>query len=318
MFLIMNNWIIIVLFIVGGLILNQIANFVFKILEKKNRSMHIRFFKSLVNVVIAILTIYALAQQFDVTKGLSTALLQSGTLLIAIATFAAQQALSNVISGFSLSFSKPYSVNDKIKVVQGGSIAAEGIVTDITLRHTIISQYNGESCIVPNSVMDSAVITNTNFTENIGNFMEIEISYDSDIRKALEIMKTICSDNPLTMNTMQNSAFVKGYSMNGIILKTTVWTKTLDDSYQACSEIRIALIEEFKKAQIEVPYQTVTVYAESGNRTDEIIEADRQDGTEDAAKDEKKAAAKDGSKDTAKDCRKEDAEGRVRKDTKEH
>lgn len=263
-FLIMSNWVIIALFIVGGLILHQVANFIFKILERKTRSMHIRFFKSLVNVVIAVLTVYALAQQFEVTKELSTALLQSGTLLIALVTFAAQQALSNVISGFSLSFSRPYGVNDKIKVVQGSSVAAEGIVTDITLRHTIISQYNGESCIVPNSVMDSAVITNTNFTENIGNFMEIEIAYDSDIRKAVEIMKTICANNPLTMNTMENNVFVKGYSMNGIILKTTVWTKTLDESFQACSEIRIALIEEFRKAKIVVPYQTVTVYTEGG------------------------------------------------------
>lgn len=262
-FLIMSNWVILTIFIVGGLILHQIANFIFRILSKKTRSVHIRFFKSLVNVVIAILTVYALAQQFEVTKELSTALLQSGTLLIALVTFAAQQALSNVISGFSLSFSRPYSVNDKIKVVQGGSVAAEGIVTDITLRHTIISQYNGESCIVPNSVMDSAVITNTNFTDNIGNFMEIEITYDSDIRKAIEIMKEICSENPLTLNTMENNVFVKGYSMNGIILKTTIWTKTLDESFQACSEIRIALIEEFRKAQIDIPYQTVTVYTES-------------------------------------------------------
>ncbi len=261
-FLIMSNWMILAIFIVGGLILHQIANFIFRILSKKTRSVHIRFFKSLVNVVIAILTFYALAQQFEVTKELSTALLQSGTLLIALVTFAAQHALSNVISGFSLSFSRPYSVNDKIKVVQGGSVAAEGIVTDITLRHTIISQYNGESCIVPNSVMDSAVITNTNFTDNIGNFMEIEITYDSDIRKAIEIMKKICSENPLTLNTMENNVFVKGYSMNGIILKTTIWTKTLDESFQACSEIRIALIEEFRKAQINIPYQTLTIYTE--------------------------------------------------------
>lgn len=258
----MSNWLIITVFIVGGLILHQITNFIFRIIAKKSRSAHISFFKGLVNVVIMILTGYALAQQFEVTKELSTALLQSGTLLIAIATFAAQQALSNVISGFSLSFSKPYNVNDKIKVVQGGNIAAEGIVTDITLRHTIISLYNGESCIVPNSVMDSAVITNVNFTDNIGNFMEIEITYDSDIRKAIGIMKTICSENPLTLNTMENSVFVKGYSMNGIILKTTIWTKTLDESFQACSDIRIALIEEFRKAQIDVPYQTVTIYTE--------------------------------------------------------
>ena len=96
-----------------------------------------------------------LVQQFDVTKDISRALLQSGTLLVAIATFAAQQALSNVISGLSLSVSKPYNVDDKIKVVQSGNVIAEGIVDDITIRHTIIRQYNGESCIVPNSIMDN-------------------------------------------------------------------------------------------------------------------------------------------------------------------
>ncbi len=258
----MSNIVMVVVFIGVGLVLNQTVNFIFRMAMKKNRSMHIRFIKSLLNVLIVILTIYSLAQQFEVTKDLSTVLLQSGTLIVALATFAAQQALSNVVSGFSLSFSKPYEVNDKIKVAQGSSIVAEGIVTDITLRHTIISQYNGESCIVPNSVMDSSVITNTNFTENIGNFMEIEISYDSELRKAMEIMRRVCAENVLTLNTMESNVFVKGYSMNGIILKTTIWTKNLDDSFQACSEIRVALIEEFKKEDIRIPYQTVTVYTD--------------------------------------------------------
>ena len=32
-----------------------------------------------------------------------------------------------------------------------------------------------ECCIVPNSVMDMAIITNTNFNGDIGNFLEVEI-----------------------------------------------------------------------------------------------------------------------------------------------
>lgn len=240
-------------------VLIQIVNLIFRRLERKNNAAHLRFSRSVIKVFIIVMTIYALAQQFDMTKDMSTALLQSGSLVIAVATFAAQQALSNVISGFILAFSKPYNVNDKIRVSQGNSVIAEGIVTDITLRHTIINQYNEESCIVPNSVMDSAVITNTNYTENIGNFMEITVGYDSDIPKAMELMKRICSGNMLTLNTMENKVFVKGYSADGVILKTTVWTKNLDDSFQACSEIRLALVQEYLNQGIEIPYQTVTV-----------------------------------------------------------
>ena len=240
-------------------VLIQIVNLIFRRLERKNNAAHLRFSRSVIKVFIIVMTIYALAQQFDMTKDMSTALLQSGSLVIAVATFAAQQALSNVISGFILAFSKPYNVNDKIRVSQGNSVIAEGIVTDITLRHTIINQYNEESCIVPNSVMDSAVITNTNYTENIGNFMEITVGYDSDIPKAMELMKRICAGNMLTLNTMENKVFVKGYSADGVILKTTVWTKNLNDSFKACSEIRLALVQEYLNHGIEIPYQTVTV-----------------------------------------------------------
>ena len=254
-----DHIILIAIFIGVACVLTQVVNIVFRRLEKKNKAAHLRFSRGIIRALIIVLTIYMLAQQFELTKDMSTVLLQSGSLVIAVATFAAQHALSNVISGFSLAFSKPYNVNDKIRVSQGNSVIAEGVVTEITLRHTIISQYNDESCIVPNSVMDSAVITNTNYTENIGNFMEITVGYDSDIEKAIELMKQICAEHELTLNTMENNVFVKGYSADGVVLKTTVWTKNLDDSFRACSDIRLALVKHYLEQGIEIPYQTVTV-----------------------------------------------------------
>ena len=148
----------IILFILVELLLNRIVNLIFRIMTRKHNSVHLRFIKSILNVTIVVVVFYSMAQQFDVTKDISKTLLQSSSLFIAIATFAAQQALSNVISGISLSVSKPYNVDEKIRVVQGSSVIAEGIVKDITIRHTVIQQFNGESCIVPNSVMDSQIL----------------------------------------------------------------------------------------------------------------------------------------------------------------
>ncbi|MCI8785266.1 MAG: mechanosensitive ion channel family protein [Eubacterium sp.] len=255
----MNVYIKIGLFILAELMLNRIVSLVFHLMAKKHNSVHLRFTKSIVKVFIVIVVLYSLAQQFEVTKDISKTLLQSSSLFIAIATFAAQQALSNVISGISVSLSKPYNVDEKIRVVQGSSVIAEGIVKDITIRHTIIRQFNGESCIVPNSVMDAAVITNTNYTGNIGNFMEIEVAYDTDIEKAKQCMQNICIEHEMTLNTAENKVFIKGFTQNGILLKTTVWTENLDDSFQACSDIRAALVTEFQKNGIVIPYQTVTV-----------------------------------------------------------
>ena len=99
----------------------------------------------------------------------------------------------------------------------------------------------------------------TNYTENIGNFVEVEISYDADVEEAIRIMRKVCAGHELTLNTDANAVTASGYTQNGITLKTTIWTENLNDSFQACSDIRIALVSEFKKSGIEIPYQTVTV-----------------------------------------------------------
>ena len=109
----MNIFVKIGIFIFAELLINRIVNLVFKAMSKKHNSVHLRFIKSIANVIVMIVVLYSLAQQFDVTKDISKTLLQSSSLLVAIATFAAQQALSNVISGISLSMSKPYNVDEK-------------------------------------------------------------------------------------------------------------------------------------------------------------------------------------------------------------
>ena len=140
------------------LLSNYVVSLIFRYIAQKTKAVHLRFTKSAINVIIDVIAFYSLAQQFEMTKDISKVLLQSGSLILAIATFAAQQALGNVISGISLSMSKPYNVDEKIRVIQGGTVIAEGLVKDVTLRHTLIYQFNGETCIVPNSVMDSAVV----------------------------------------------------------------------------------------------------------------------------------------------------------------
>lgn len=257
---VMDSIIKICIFVLVALLLNYVVDLVFRILARKTKAIHLRFSKGVVKVIFDIIIIYSLAQQFEITKDISKVLLQSGSLIIAIATFAAQQALGNVISGLSISMSRPYNVDEKIRVMQGGTVIAEGIVKDVMIRHTVIDQFNGESCIVPNSIMDSSVIINTNYTANVGNFVEIEIAYDADIEKAIEIMRRVCAEHELTLNTEQNAVTASGYTQNGVILKTTIWAENLNDSFRACSDIRIALIEEFQKNGIEIPYQTVTVH----------------------------------------------------------
>lgn len=236
-----------------------IINRLFNKLYEKKPGIHLKFFKSLTNVIMIIVATYYAMSFLDITKDITKVLLQSGTLIVAVTTFAAQQALGNVVSGFSISMSKPYTVNDKVKVTSGNAVLAEGVITDVTIRHTVIRTFDGNSAIIPNSVMDSSVIVNTNFTENVGNYIEVEINYESDINKAREIFKQLCLEHPLTINSSDMNVLINRFTQNGIVLKTTVWTKELGDNFLACSDIRQSLIEEFSKNNITIPYTVVTL-----------------------------------------------------------
>lgn len=234
----------------------------FKRLSKKSNGIHIKFFNSLFKIIIVIIEIYYLLTLFEATREISKTLLGGSAIFLTVISFGAQHALGNIISGFFISASKPYNLNDKIKVVNGGSVLAEGIVSDITTRHTVIHTFDGQACIIPNSVMDSSVIINTTYTENVGNFFTVDISYESDVDVAMGIVKKLVVEHPLTLNDESTTVMISQMTDNGLTLKTTVWTKILADNFQACSDIRGQILSEFKKANIVIPYNTITVKSE--------------------------------------------------------
>ena len=107
--------------------------------------------------------------------------------------------------------------------------------------------------------MDSSVIVNTNFTENVGNFLEVEVGYDSDIDIAKKIIIDLYNKEPLTINKDSVAVYTSRFTENGVILKITIWTKTLDDNFLACNNLRENIVKEFNKFDITIPYHTITI-----------------------------------------------------------
>lgn len=233
-----------------------VVNFVFNKILKWSNNIHLKFLKSFVDVIVVLIFSYAYLSQFEVTKDISKTLMQSGTLIIALVSFTAQRVLANVISGIAVSVSKPFDIGDKVRVISSnGNIISEGIILDINLRHTVIKKYDGQCDIVPNSIMDSSVISNTNLIENVGNFVEISISYDSNLDLACKLLKKVVVDNELTLNTDEDTSIVvKDLVSSGVLLRVLVTSGTLDDSFEACSNIRKQILKVFEKSNIKLAY----------------------------------------------------------------
>ena len=78
-----------------------------------------------------------------------------------------------------------FKIGDLVKVNQG---EYEGYVVDISLRDTVIQTYENTKVIIPNSVMNKAVLENVSLNDNTkGNFLELDISYESDMDKAMRL-----------------------------------------------------------------------------------------------------------------------------------
>jgi small-conductance mechanosensitive channel len=223
----------------------------------RQKKLHVGFACSLLRIIVVIICVTLLIGQLFDLGAFTQTLLTSGGLFLAVLTFAAQKVLNNILSGISISASKPFEIGQKIRVLQNGNPIAEGVVKSISLRHTVINTYDGQSCIIPNGVLSESVVVNANYTEEVGNFLEVTVRYQDDIDRAIGLVQETVDAEPLV--TRRGEPLVSRYLEDGVQIKTAVWTRTLNDNFQACSNIRRNLLKVFRAAGIAIPYRTVTL-----------------------------------------------------------
>jgi small conductance mechanosensitive channel len=143
-----------------------------------------QFLHHLVIVLIYTIGISIAIYAMPELRLLATSLLAGAGVLALAVGFASQQALSNIISGIFLVIFKPFRINDRIKV--GDKF---GVVEDISLRHTVIRDFENKRVIIPNAIISNEVIVNSDYIDDkICKWIDIGISYDSDIELAKYII----------------------------------------------------------------------------------------------------------------------------------
>lgn len=249
-----------------GYVLLRISKFIFKKLNR-NKAIHIKFASNISSGIIIVYTLYQAGIKIESLQTFITTVLASTSLLVVVAGFAAQEALSNVINGLFISMFKPFEIGDRIKLVSNN---ISGYVEDISLRHTIVRTFTNSRIIVPNSVMNKEMIENTYYKDSRASmWIDVSIGYDSDIKKAKEVMARVISSHPLFLDVRTKeeieagkpvvSVSVRELGASGIALRATVWTNNIDENFTACSDIRESIKEEFSLAGIEIPYNKLDI-----------------------------------------------------------
>ena len=261
----MDDIVKVIIILLVGIVLWMIL----KLISGKRKKLHVRFICSLLRMLVMIGVLIGVLQVYFDLQNVLTAVLTGGGLVLAILSFAAQKSLNNILSGIAISLSRPFDLGDKIKIISGGSVMAEGTVTDITLRHTVVMTYDGQTCMVPNGTMNESMLLNVSHEDRIGNFLEITVGYGDDLDKAIALMEEVvrATDNVIDCT----KPLICRFDPDGPVVKTTVWTKTVAENFVACGSIRKRLIETYRKNGITIPYRTVTLDAA---KTDPVTNLD--------------------------------------------
>ncbi len=256
--------IIIVITVISALIFNKLFT---KFIKKSsadinNDPTNYKFLKHAITATIYLVgigfAIYSIPKLQTIAKSM---LAGAGIAAVAIG-FASQQALSNVISGIFIVMFKPFRVNDRLQL-QDNNLT--GIVEDITLRHTVIKNFENRRIIIPNSIISNQIIINANFSDDkICKWVEMSISYESDIKKAKAIMAEEVAKHPNFIDNRTPEQIKDGeplvpvrvLEMGEYFIKVRAWAWAVDppSAFVLGCDLLETIKERFDKESIEIPY----------------------------------------------------------------
>ena len=190
----------------------------------------------------------------------SSILAGAGIMAMAVG-FASQEALSNFVSGLFIVFGKPFRIGDSIMI----DSVVNGTVAEITLRHTIIKSLDNRMIIIPNSKINSSTIVNSTIGEqDTCSFIEVGVSYDTNLDKAIDVMRDEIMHHPLLIdrrtpeekqsNTPQVVIRVIALGDSAITLKAWAWAANAGNAFVLKCDLLKSIKERFDKENIEIPY----------------------------------------------------------------
>ena len=157
--------------------------------------------------------------------------------IVAAASFVMQKTLNNIIYGLVIFFTRPFRKGDKIIIRQMGRDVASGNVIRRGILHIKIQDYNRNVIIIPNSIMESCTVINSDYKNGVNYINSIKVSFDSNLEKAKAIILSAIMSHELTENTDENTHIIFKTAENGVLIEYNVRTPDTNTSFDVCSEI---------------------------------------------------------------------------------
>ena len=240
------------------------------------------FAKNAVSAILYLCGIIAIFYVIPPLRSLGLTLFAGAGIFAAIIGFASQAAFSNIISGLFIVAFKPFRVDDIVTI---GSLHS-GIVEDITLRHTVIRNFENRRVVIPNAIISNEVILNSSLVEEkVCIHLEVGISYDSDVDLALQILQQEAEKHPDCIDNRTEEDLVEGadkvrvrminWADSAVTLRAWVWATDPGTGFNMRCELLRSVKARFEQVGIEIPFPHRTLVFKNpipnGHQTEETV-----------------------------------------------
>jgi MscS family membrane protein len=203
-----------------------------------------RFARVLLITIAAIM----LLSLYNINVNALIAALGIGGLAVSLA---AQDTLSNVISGIMIMLDQPFRVGDRIEIQRLGTW---GDVVDIGLRSTRIRTSDNRMVIIPNNVISTDQMVNYSYPDPRYRIqIEIGVGYGEDIEKVRQILVDTVSQVEGVISYQPVEALVVSMGEYAITMRVRWWIQSYVDTHRMFDRVYTTLRGALDEAGIEIP-----------------------------------------------------------------
>ncbi len=171
--------------------------------------------------------------------------------------FGLQRIASNFVSGFILVFDRSIRPGDVISI--GESF---GWVQELHARYVVIRNRDGVETLIPNENLITSEVINWSYSDRIIRVkIPVQISYQDDPEKAMQIMLDAAQAEPRALKKPEPVCRLMGFGDNGIDLELRVWINDPEEGVSNVrSNINLAIWHGFQEQGITIPFPQRDLY----------------------------------------------------------
>lgn len=232
-----------------------------KLIEKKQ--INWLFIENAARFAVILLAVQWVVMSSPLTQPFGKVLFQGTAIIGAIAGFAAQPVIADLICGLIISTMKPFEIGDRIELEDGTA----GIVKDITLRHVVLQTIDTVQLIIPNSKLNAMKLTNMSYHTTVRSVhLRFNVAYNTDVERAMAVIQSAVKESPYTIpGKLVNDAweyapvYFLSFSDSSLVMATTIYYEPKYPTEVVRSDVNTRVKRALEDSDIEIPYDYVNV-----------------------------------------------------------